>query len=186
MRLYEAIHTIMKAHQGQIRKLDGDPYAVHPIEVSLLVSKWGAGEEVVIAALLHDVVEDTLWTLEEVAAEFGPEIASLVAFCSEYDKSLSWSVRKQAMIEKVRKPGNMDAKLIILADKLCNLKSIARSLETLGEDAVWSSFNAPKDDQYWYYREMTQALEALEANPLCSEDYKRLKQMVEQVFCAPI
>ncbi len=186
MKLYEAIHTIMKAHQGQVRKLDGDPYAVHPIEVSLMVSKWGAEESVIIAALLHDVVEDTIWTIEEIAAAFGPEIANMVAFCSEYDKSQAWSFRKQAMIEKVKQPGNREAKLIILADKLCNLKSIARSLEENDEDAVWSSFNAPKSDQYWYYREMTLALEELESNPLCREDYRMLKRMVESVFGAPL
>lgn len=186
MKLYEAIHTIMKAHQGQIRKLDGDPYAIHPIEVSLLVSKWGAEEDVVIAALLHDVVEDTIWTISEVGAQFGPEVAALVAFCSEYDKSQTWSIRKQAMIEKVSQPGNMDAKLIILADKLCNLKSIARSLEEKDEGAVWSSFNAPKEDQYWYYREMTRALRDLESNPLCREDYRLLTRMIEKIFNTPL
>jgi (p)ppGpp synthase/HD superfamily hydrolase len=186
MKLYEAIHTIMKAHQGQIRKLDGDPYAVHPIEVSLMVSKWGADESVVIAALLHDVVEDTIWTLDEVAAQFGSDVAALVAFCSEYDKSQAWSVRKQAMIEKVNQPGNLDAKLIILADKLCNLKSIARSLEDMDESDVWSSFNAPKEDQYWYYREISHALKALESNPLCREDYGLLMRMIEKIFNTPL
>lgn len=186
MKLYEAIHTIMKAHQGQVRKLDGDPYAVHPIEVSLMVSRWGADEAVVIAALLHDVVEDTIWTLDEVAAHFGADVAALVAYCSEYDKSQAWSVRKQAMIEKVSQPGNMDAKLIILADKLCNLKSIARSLEEMDESSVWSSFNAPKEDQYWYYREMTQALKDLESNPLCREDYVLLTRMIEKIFNTPL
>lgn len=186
MMLYEAIHTLMEAHQGQIRKLDGDPYAVHPIEVSLLVSRWGAEESVVIAALLHDVVEDTLWTLEEISEKFGSEVAGMVAFCSEYDKSLAWSVRKQEMIDKVRSPGNLGAKLIILADKLCNLKSISRSLEEMDEATVWSSFNAPKADQYWYYREMTLALEELETYSPCREDYRLLRRMVETVFNTPV
>jgi (p)ppGpp synthase/HD superfamily hydrolase len=182
MKLYEAIQTIMKAHDGQYRKLGGDPYAVHPIEVSLLVSRWGADESVVIAGLLHDVVEDTPWTLEDVDAAFGPNVAGLVKYCSELDKSLSWKERKLEMIEKVRQPGHEDAKLIVLADKLCNIKSLERSLAEQNEDSVWACFNAPKNEQRWYYVQMLDALSELEENAGCREDYRLLKQLVEIIF----
>jgi (p)ppGpp synthase/HD superfamily hydrolase len=182
LKLYEAIHTILKAHDGQYRKLGGDPYAVHPIEVSLLVSRWGADESVVIAGLLHDVVEDTLWTIDEVSEIFGQTVAEMVEFCSELDKSNPWKIRKQAMIDKINQPGHENAKLIILADKLCNIKSVERSLCEMDESEVWKNFNAPKEEQRWYYVEMIRGLSDFENHTLCREDFLLLKRLVSKIF----
>ena len=138
MRLSEAIHTIMKAHQGQIRKLDGDPYAVHPIEVSLLVSKWGAGEEVVIAALLHDVVEDTDYQIGDIEREFGPRVAALVEGVTKLsqipwsgegtddDRATRESARQAESLRKMFLAMADDVRVVLikLADRLHNMRTL--------------------------------------------------------------
>lgn len=182
MNLYTAIQTIMKAHGGQFRKLGGDPYSIHPIEVALILSTLGADETVVIAGLFHDVVEDTAWCIDDVRNQCGQGVAELVYFCTEHDKSIAWKIRKQEMIDKVRLSGNTDAKLIVLADKLSNLRSIERALAELEENTLWSYFNSPKEEQRWYYIEMVRALSDLETNTGCKKYIIELKMLVEKIF----
>ena len=80
----------INAHMGQIRKSEPDkPMIIHPISVGMLLEEYGYDESIVAAGYLHDVVEDTKYTIEDIENEFGPEIANLVMGVSEPDKSLS-------------------------------------------------------------------------------------------------
>ena len=99
MIIEEAVEFAKKAHEGAVRKGTAVPYIVHPVETALIVALMTTDEEMVAAALLHDVVEDTPVTEEEIRSLFGERIASLVHAESE-DKSKSWWERKQ---EKIRK-----------------------------------------------------------------------------------
>src|SRR5687768_9004929 len=89
-------------HSGQHRKYPGAsvPYLSHPAGVAIILARHGFSEVVLAAAVLHDVVEDTAATLEEIAAELGPDVAALVRDCSEEDKSLPWEDRKQRYLER--------------------------------------------------------------------------------------
>lgn len=157
MRLYEAIQLALKAHSKQIRKLDGDIYAAHPIEVGMMLLKVDASEDVVIAGILHDTVEDTYVTIEDIRKQFGDRVAELVKGCSEPDKSKPWLERKEFMLDFVVNKADFDMKMIILADKLSNIRSVYRNLETMGDD-LWDKFNAGYEEQKWYSVEMCRAL----------------------------
>jgi (p)ppGpp synthase/HD superfamily hydrolase len=109
------------AHRGQRRK-DGQAYISHPVRVARLLAERGYREEVLAAALLHDVVEDTPVTIPEVRQAFGARVAELVACVSE-DMSLPGPERKRAYREQVR-VGPADARAICAADKVCNLDDL--------------------------------------------------------------
>lgn len=176
MTIYNAIHTAMKAHEHQKRKLDNDLYAAHPLEVGVLLAKAGLSDEVICAGILHDTVEDTHVTLEDIETQFGPIVTMYVSYCSEADKSLSWLDRKKNYIERI-KDAPIDVLFIVCADKLTNIKSIYRHQDDLG-DALWDKFNAGYDLQKWYYYSMLQSLASISYHPLYSE----LKDYVLNVF----
>ena len=110
-----------RAHRGQRRK-DGQAYISHPVRVARLLAELGYDEHVLAAALLHDVVEDTAATLEEVRRSFGPRVALLVGSVSE-DPALSGAARKVAYRERVRLAPR-DARAICAADKVCNVQDL--------------------------------------------------------------
>ncbi|WP_409291994.1 HD domain-containing protein [Peribacillus sp. SCS-37] len=143
------------AHQGQIRKIRGTPYIEHPLNVAEILRSAHFAEEVVAAGLLHDVVEDTSVTIQEIQLEFGPEVARLVAGNTE-EKNLTWEERKMHTIQSVRVAG-IELKALVAADKLDNLKSIISNYDEYG-DAVWSHFKRGRDKQYWYYSNVSRAI----------------------------
>jgi len=109
------------AHRGQRRK-DGQAYISHPVRVARVLASLGYAEEVLAAALLHDVVEDTPATLAEIRQAFGARVAELVACVSE-DPALVGAARKHAYRERVRVAPH-DARAICAADKVCNLDDL--------------------------------------------------------------
>lgn len=113
-------------HRRQLRKDGSTPYIHHPLEVAALLARHGADVTTVAAALLHDVVEDTDVTIEQVAEQFGGEIAGLVAEVTD-DKSLPKARRKELQIEHAPHISHR-AKLIKLADKACNLGNMAQAV----------------------------------------------------------
>ncbi len=113
-------------HRTQLRKDGRTPYIHHPLEVANLLARHGADVTTIVAGLLHDVVEDTEATLDDIAREFGEEVASLVAEVTD-DKSLDKMRRKQLQIEHAPHCSHR-AKLIKLADKACNLGNMAHAV----------------------------------------------------------
>jgi len=113
-----------RAHRGQRRK-DGQAYIAHPVRVARMLAALGYGEEVLAAALLHDVLEDTRATPDDVRAAFGPRVSGLVAWVSE-DPALPCDARTAAYHERVR-VGPPEARAIFAADKVCNLDDLRRA-----------------------------------------------------------
>lgn len=144
-------------HRGQKRK-DGSAYILHPVEVAETVSGMSDAPSVIAAALLHDVIEDSNASLNDIAKNFGVYVADLVDCETEKeypgeDPEASWQKRKEGAIAKIAAAGR-EAKMISLADKLANLRSIERMKKTLGEE-VWNQFHMKdKSRQAWYYRSM--------------------------------
>ncbi len=158
-RIERALRRAAEWHAGQTRKGSATPYVAHPFAVAWLLDRWGFAEDVVIAGLLHDAVEDTDATLEEIAAEFGPDVARIVAHCSERKEDPSgakrpWIDRKTEHIAHVAE-APLEARAVALADKLHNLVSI-RADDEAGVD-VWSKFNASRADVLWYHAAMIAA-----------------------------
>lgn len=167
------------AHKGQFRKLSNEPYISHPIRVAKQLEKHAAHEELVCAGYLHDVVEDSDLTLYDITEYFGERVATLVAANTE-DKSLSWRERKQDTID-VMGSASVDVRALIVADKLDNLLDIQAALERMG-NAVWDHFNAPKDEQRWYFSSIADVMyDHLDEDELPAF-FKAYEQLVKEVF----
>lgn len=174
--IHKAIIFAACAHEGQMRKGTRIPYIVHPFEVAQILTSAGAAEPVICAGLLHDTVEDTAITMEEIQREFDMEVAGLVGLMTE-EKSLSWEERKQRAVDAVDDALPVEAKLLICADKLSNLRSISRDLKTDGE-SLWLRFKRGKEKQEWYYKSMVKRLASLGAAPM----YQELCALCGQIF----
>ena len=180
--LDRAIMFAVRAHAGTERRGKGFPYIIHPMEAMEIVSTMTSDQELLAAAALHDVVEDTPYTEEDIRAEFGDRIASIVAaesdtFQEGVSEEDSWHSRKRAAIERLAK-ASMDANTVALGDKLSNMRAIARDYSILG-DKLWDIFHAkdPKDHE-WHYRGLADSLRELEGTAAFSE----FEQLINQVF----
>ncbi|MCA1686012.1 MAG: HD domain-containing protein [Planctomycetia bacterium] len=152
--LERALRWASTAHQGQVRRGSGVPYFEHVVAVAMIVDRLGFGEDVVVAGLLHDVVEDTPATFDEVRARFGPAVADLVAHCSEVKteaggRERPWNDRKRDHLAALA-AAPVEARAVALADKLHNLLSIACDLRD--GRPVWSLFHADRGSVLGYYR----------------------------------
>ena len=157
-RLHDAITFATQAHKGQVRKGTYVDYICHPLEVLQILTAMESDLNLLIAGVLHDTVEDTAVSLPEIEARFGPDVAMLAAHHSE-DKSRSWKERKTHAISSVQQ-GDIRLKKLVLADKVSNLRSIAADRQQVGEQ-IWDRFNAPREEQAWYYRGIGSALSVL-------------------------
>ena len=180
--LDRAIIFAVKAHAGTERRGKGYPYIVHPMEAVEIVATMTADQELLAAAALHDTVEDTEVTVEQIRHEFGERIASLVADESEempvgVTEEASWHDRKRAAIDRLSKASH-DAKIVALGDKLSNMRAIARDYAVQG-DALWNLFHAKeRKDHEWHYRGLADALRELEE----TFAFQEFEHLINQVF----
>ncbi|MFP4524615.1 MAG: HD domain-containing protein [Candidatus Woesearchaeota archaeon] len=158
-RIDDALRFAIEAHEGQRRKVSGIPFVIHLLDVMKFLMYDRAEEDVVIAGILHDTIEDTKVSAADVERRFGSRVRQLVEFCTEPentpDKGLdvlkaSWRRRKESIIAACRRADH-DVLLIELADKLSNLSSLRDDL-TMDGVAVWSHFHADRGSQEWYFR----------------------------------
>ncbi len=174
-----AIEVAAWAHRNQVRKGTDIPYIAHPYAVGLMLSRAGCADDVVAAGILHDTIEDTATTIDDLRREFGENVASIVAGCSEPDKSHGWEERKQHTLEFM-KTATWEVRAVSCADKLHNLRSIQHAYEQLGEE-VWTRFKRGRKDQEWYYRTMAEVLCAPRPGeppvPLCREFHDEVELM---------
>lgn len=181
--LDKAIVFAVKAHANTERRGKGFPYIVHPLEALEIVASMTPDQELLAAAVLHDTVEDTDVTIEEIRAEFGDRIASIVdsesdrfeAGISEVD---SWHSRKQAAIDRLA-GASLESKMVALGDKLSNMRAIKRDYDMKGDD-LWSIFHAPngKPDHEWHYRGLAKSMEELAGTAA----YAEFKSLIDSVF----
>lgn len=169
----------IRVHMGQVRKSEPDkPMIMHPIGVGQLLESFGYDDNVVAAGYLHDVVEDTKYTIEDIEKEFGSDIASLVMGASEPDKSLSWEERKMHTIEETKRLP-LRNKLVICADKINNLEDLFLKFEKSGE-RDFSAFKRGEEQQTWYYTNIYESLITGEDKEL--PIFVRLKDILDKVF----
>ncbi len=180
--LDRAIVFAVRAHAGTERRGKGFPYIVHPLEAVEVVATMTPDQELLAAAALHDVVEDTDVTLEQIRDEFGDRIAALVT--AETDEPHpeghdvgNWRKRKQAAIDRLAS-APLDAKMVALGDKLSNMRAIARDYAVQG-DELWNRFRSKdRKDHEWHYRGLADSLRELHD----TFAYKEFVQLIEQVF----
>lgn len=177
--LNKAIIFAVEEHAGQVRKGTDLPYIVHPLEVMTILGAMHVDAEVMAAGVLHDTVEDTGATIDDIKANFGDRVAELVQGHTE-DKSKSWEERKKEALEELR-DAPFDLKCLVMADKLSNMRAIARDYRQIG-DKVWERFSRPKDKQAWYYAGGVKALESMQENENTAEFYEEFKGLYEEAF----
>lgn len=169
-RLDSALRYAAACHGGQVRRGSEVPYVTHVVAVAWILDRAGFGDDVVIAGLLHDVVEDTPATLADVEERFGTVVAGLVGACSEVKTDAQglkrpWIDRKTDHLAALA-GATVEARAVILADKLHNLISIQDDLRE--GRPVWTLFHADRDRVLWYYREMLR---------ICGEGDARLEDL---------
>ena len=180
--LDRAIIFAVKAHSGTERRGKGYPYIVHPLEAVEIVATMTADQELLAAAALHDTVEDTSVTIDDIRAEFGDRVAALVADESDempegVSEEESWHGRKQAAIDRLRAAGR-EAKMVALGDKLSNMRAIARDYAVQGE-SFWNLFHVTERSEHeWHYRGLADALRELDE----TDAFREFEALINQVF----
>lgn len=171
-RLIEkAIQFAALKHAGQTRKSTNIPYITHPFAVAMMLKDAKQRDEVIAAGLLHDTLEDTDTSEEEVKTLFGKEILDLVKAASEPNKSLRWEDRKQHTIDSLSVRSKEELALTV-ADKLHNLRSIQQEADQTGE-AVWARFNRGKREQSWYYMSLVHGLKNRQEEVPFRQDFEK-------------
>ena len=160
MRFDTALAYASALHRTQVRKETGVPYVSHLLAVAALVLESGeAGhEDVAIAALLHDAIEDQGVSADELAARFGDRVASIVRECTDTDEHPKppWRPRKEAYLAHLESASH-DALVVTAADKVHNCRATLHDLRAAGP-STWSRFNAGPTDQLWYYDSLVEVL----------------------------
>ncbi len=183
--LDRAILFAVRAHSNTERRGKGFPYIVHPLEAVEIVATITPDQELLAAAALHDTVEDTDVTVEQIRAEFGDRIAELVhAESDQLDEGVpeedSWHQRKQAAIDRLA-AAPMDAKIVAMGDKLSNMRAIWRDYQVQG-DALWNLFHVTdRASHEWHYRGLAASLLPL-ADTFAYREFVRL---IDEVFPHP-
>ena len=184
--LDRAIIFAVKAHHNTERRGKGFPYIVHPMEAVEIVATITSDQELLAAAALHDTVEDTDVTVEQIRAEFGDRIAELVHAESDQingelfngaNETETWHARKQAAIDRLAAASH-DAKIVAMGDKLSNMRAIWRDYQLKG-DAIWSIFHVKdKASHEWHYRGLAASLKELED----TFAYQEFVRLIDEVF----
>ena len=179
-RFEEALVYATRLHNSQSRKGTDIPYVAHLLAVTALVIEWGGDEEMAIAALLHDAVEDQggRQTLAEIRRLFGERVARIVDGCTDsyIQPKPPWRKRKEAYIAKLREEPQ-DVRIVSLADKVHNARSILTDLRRNGISA-FDRFNGGREGTLWYYRSLVETFTQVEENPMVA-DLSRLVAEIE-------
>jgi (p)ppGpp synthase/HD superfamily hydrolase len=185
-RFRRAFLFASEKHAGQTRKASSIPYIAHLIGVASLVLEAGGDEDLAIAALLHDVVEDCGGApmLREVRRRFGSRVAKVVDGCTDADTfpKPPWKERKENYIRHLKK-ADADTRLVSAADKLNNVRSILSDYRAIGE-SIWARFNGGRAGTLWYYRTLRDEFLRHQPNRITRElelAVNELEMLTEQV-----
>ena len=185
--LDRAIVFAVQAHHNTERRGKGFPYIVHPMEAVEIVATITADQELLAAAALHDTIEDTDVTVEQIREAFGERVAELVhaesdqlngeVFTGGANESETWHQRKQAAIDRLAAASH-DAKIVAMGDKLSNMRAIWRDYQTKG-DELWNIFHVKdKTSHEWHYRGLAASLKELED----TFAYQEFVRLIDDVF----
>jgi len=169
--LQRAFRYAAEKHEGQTRKQTAVPYLSHLMAVASLVLEAGGDEDMAVAALLHDVVEDCggMPRLREVRKQFGPRVASIVEGCTDSfgEPKREWAERKKDYLREV-KHADADTRLVSASDKLHNVRTILSDYRQHGE-AIWARFSGKKEGTLWYYRALSDEYQRRNRNRITRE-----------------
>lgn len=181
-KLTLAIEFAARAHDGMCRKKDKSPYILHPLEAAAIVGTMTSDQDVISAAVLHDVVEDAGITIEAIEENFGKRVRELVETETE-DKLAdlppenTWKIRKEESLKVLKNTKDVDVMKLWIGDKLANMRSFYRIWKVEG-DSMWQTFNQKDpEQQFWYYSTIAESTAALEKYSAWQE-YNKLVKIV--------
>ena len=178
-RFLRAFYFAVEKHAGQTRKASTIPYIAHLMGVASLVLEFGGDEDLAIAALLHDVVEDCGGApmLKEVRRRFGSRVAKIVDGCTDSDTypKTPWRERKETYIRHL-KTADAETRLVSAADKLNNVRSILSDYREVGE-SVWARFTGGREGTLWYYGALLEEFLRRKPNRLIRELKLAIKEL---------
>ena len=170
-RLHRAFRYAAEKHAGQTRKQSAVPYLSHLMAVASLVLEAGGDEDMAIAALLHDVVEDCggMPRLREVRKQFGPRVAKMVEGCTDSfgEPKPEWLERKKDYLREVKRAA-VNTRLVSASDKLHNVRTILADYRQHGEN-IWARFTGKKEVSLWYYRALSNEYQRRSPNRITRE-----------------
>ena len=190
LKIEKAIVRSAELHRHQNRKAGGAPYIVHPYAVAFLLAHYTEDEDVICAALLHDILEDVpSYGAERMRAEFGERVYTIVKEVTEdrdpmnswhfFAHKRSWKSRKEGYLENL-KNDSQEALLIACADKIHNLRSLIESYTLRGE-TMWQSFPAGQAETFWFYHAVLTILCERLDHPLVTELTQTLTEAEEKM-----
>ncbi len=162
--LEESIIYATLMYQGKVRKFKGVPFILHPMEVAQILATMTDDQELIAAGMLHDVLEETDGTLMELEKRFGKRVAMLVASESENDypgedRRATWKRRKEETLKILKNSTDIGVRMLWLADKLANIRSLARIYSEVGEE-LWTKLHQTDPEEHrWYYRTVAESVE---------------------------
>ena len=178
----EAISFAVKVHDGMRRKTNNAPYILHPLEAATIVGTMTDDQNVIAGAVLHDVVEDTDVTIEEIEEKFGKRVRELVESETENKRpempaSETWRIRKEESLKVLENTNDIGVLMVWLGDKLANMRSIYRDFQIEG-NAMWEKFNQKDVNEHaWYYNSIVNLTKRLSYTSAWLE-YKTLVDLV--------
>ena len=178
----EAIAFAVKAHDGMRRKKSEAPYILHPMEAAVIVGTMTDDQNLIAAAVLHDVVEDADITIEEIEKKFGKRVRMLVESETEDKRAdlppeATWRIRKEESLNVLKNSEDIAVLMVWLGDKLANMRAIYREFKVSGI-SMWQRFNQKDEKQQaWYYRSIVKLTERLSDTAAWLE-YKTLTELV--------
>ncbi len=181
--LSEAICFATSVFEGQKRKCENCPAIFHSIEAGYIANTLTDDEDIIVATVLHDTVEDAGVSLEELETRFGKRVAELVRGESENkreseDPCATWQVRKQEAIDIIKNTDDIGLKILFLSDKLSNMRSLSRCKSKLG-DELWGMFHQTDPQaHFWYYNAIAEAVSEL-SDTFAYQEYLSL---IEKTF----
>lgn len=178
-----AVCFALEKHSGQTRKTSKAPYILHPMESAAIAGTITDDKEILAACVLHDVLEDTGTTAEELAALFGERVTKLVLSETEDKRrdrpaSETWETRKEESLKALKETDDIAVKIVWLGDKLSNMRSYAREYAKKG-NALWDGFHQ-KDPrkQFWLMKRTAELLSELKDYPA----YREMIMLMQYVF----
>jgi GTP pyrophosphokinase len=187
-RFLKAFLFAVEKHAGQVRKASTTPYIAHLMGVASLALEFGGDEDISIAALLHDVVEDCggAAMLREVKRRFGTRVAKIVDGCTDSDTfpKPPWRERKENYLRHL-KSADADTRLVSAADKLNNVRSILSDYRVVGE-SIWERFNGRREGTLWYYRALLKEFQRGKPNRLVREFELAVRELEARAKGKPV
>ncbi len=180
----KAKKLVYERHKGQVRKGKNEPFTNHLEDVYEIAKTLTDNEVVLASAYLHDIVEDTDTTIEEIKEMFGEEVASFVASetedkRAELDPEETWKIRKEEQLFNLKNNRSKDLYIIVLSDKLANTNEMVKDYKEI-KDELWNRFNQKdKSEIAWYYNSMADIIR-LELGD--TQAFKDLEQNIDFLF----